>query len=339
MLRKLVLLLSFLLSASVFSQIGGKAVYQFLNLAQSPRQAALGGKTVTVVDYDVNQAFYNPATINAEMHKRLSVNYGSYYGEVSYGTAAYAYTYDRHLQTFHAGISYVNYGTFEGRDELGNLTSDFTGSEAALSLGYAYNIPWTDMFVGANAKLISSTLESYNSWGAAVDLGFLYVDYDNDINYGLTVRNLGFQIKPYQDTNEKLPLAIDAGISQLMENVPIRWHMTFENLQEWNIAFSNPNRAEGSLDGGSEEEKVSFFNNALRHVILGAELFPEKGFNIRLGYNFRRSEELRILEQRHFSGISVGFGLRFGKVKFDYSYSRYTVAANTSLFGLMIDLE
>ena len=339
MLRKLLFLFLFLLSATTFGQIGGKSVYQFLNLAQSPRQAALGGKTVTVVDYDVNQAFYNPATINAEMHNRLSANYGSYFGEVSYGTAAYAYTYDRHLQTFHAGISYVNYGTFEGRDELGNLTSDFTGSEAALSVGYAYNIPWTDMFVGANAKLISSTLESYNSWGAAVDLGFLYVDYDNDINYGLTVRNLGFQIKPYQDTNEKLPLAIDAGISQLMENVPIRWHMTFENLQEWNIAFSNPNRAEGSLDGGSEEEKVSFFNNALRHVILGAELFPEKGFNIRLGYNFRRSEELRILEQRHFSGISVGFGLRFGKVKFDYSYSRYTVAANTSLFGLMIDLE
>lgn len=339
MLRNLLFLFLFLLSATGFGQIGGKSVYQFLNLAQSPRQAALGGKTVTVVDYDVNQAFYNPATINAEMHNRLSVNYGSYFGEVSYGTAAYAYTYDRHLQTFNVGVSYVNYGTFEGRDELGNLTSDFTGSEAALSLGYAYNLPWTDMFVGVNAKLISSTLESYNSWGAAVDLGFLYVDYDNDINYGLSVRNLGFQIKPYEDTNEKLPLAIDAGISQLMENVPIRWHMTFENLQQWNIAFSNPNRAEGSLDGGSKEEKVSFFNNALRHVILGAELFPEKGFNIRLGYNFRRSEELRILEQRHFSGISVGFGIRFGKIKFDYSYSRYTVAANTSLFGLMIDLE
>lgn len=339
MLRKTVFLLSLLLSAVTFGQIGGKSVYQFLNLAQSPRQAALGGKTVTVVDYDVNQAFYNPATINEKMHNRLSANYGSYYGEVSYGTAAYAYTYDRHLQTFHAGISYVNYGTFEGRDELGNLTSDFTGSEAALSLGYAYNLPWTDMYVGANAKLISSTLESYNSWGAAVDLGFLYVDVDNDINYGLTVRNLGFQIKPYQDTNEKLPLAIDAGISQLMLNVPIRWHLTLENLQQWNIAFSNPNRAEGSLDGGSKEEKVSFINNALRHVIVGAELFPEKGFNVRLGYNFRRGEELRIVDKRNFSGISVGFGLRFGKVKFDYSYSRYTIAANTSLFGLMIDLN
>lgn len=339
MLQKAIFYFMLFLSTTVFSQIGGKNVYQFLNLAQSARQAALGGKTVTVVDYDVNQAFYNPATINQKMSNRLSTNFGNYYGEVTYGTAAYAYTYDKHLQTFHAGVSYINYGSFEGRDELGNPTSDFTGSEAALSLGYAYNLPWTDVYMGVNAKLISSTLESYNSWGAAVDLGLLYIDTQNDINYGLAVRNLGAQITPYADTREKLPLSVDAGISQLLENVPIRWHMTFENLQQWNIAFSNPNRAQGSLDGSTQEEKVSFFNNALRHLILGAELFPEKGFNIRLGYNFRRSEELRILEQRHFSGISLGFGLRIGKIKFDYSYSRYTLAANTSLFGLMVDLN
>lgn len=339
MLQKAIFYFMLFLSTTVFSQIGGKNVYQFLNLAQSARQAALGGKTVTVVDYDVNQAFYNPATINEKMSNRLSTNFGNYYGEVTYGTAAYAYTYDKHLQTFHAGVSYINYGSFEGRDELGNPTSDFTGSEAALSLGYAYNMPWTDVYMGVNAKLISSTLESYNSWGAAVDLGLLYIDTQNDINYGLAVRNLGAQITPYADTREKLPLSIDAGISQLLENVPIRWHMTFENLQQWNIAFSNPNRAQGSLDGSTQEEKVSFFNNALRHLILGAELFPEKGFNIRLGYNFRRGEELRIIEQRHFSGISVGFGLRIGKIKFDYSYSRYTLAANTSLFGLMVDLN
>lgn len=339
MLKRKLILLFLLITISNYAQIGGKYVYQFLNLTPSPRQAALGGKTVTVVDYDVNQAIYNPATINGDMHNQLAVNYGSYYGEVSYGSGAYAYTWDRHVQTFHTSVQYVNYGTFEGYDELGNATSDFTGSEAALSFGYAYNIPWTDFYVGANVKLISSTLESYNSWGAATDLGFLYIDERNDINIGVSVRNLGFQIKPYDNTNEKLPLAIDAGISQLMEHVPIRWHLTLENLQQWNIAFSNPNRAQETLDGNTEEEKVSFFNNALRHVILGAELFPEKGFNIRLGYNFRRGEELRIVDQRNFSGISAGFGIRFGKVRFNYSYSRYTVAANTSLFGLMINLE
>jgi hypothetical protein len=134
-------------------------------------------------------------------------------------------------------------------------------------------------------------------------------------------------------------LEIIAGVSQELENVPIRWHLTLENLQQWNIAFSNPARAESSFDGESTEEKVSFINNALRHVIVGVELFPKKAFNLRLGYNFRRAEELRLLEQRNFSGVSLGFGLKMNKLKFNYSYSRYTLAGNTSLFGLTVNFQ
>lgn len=337
-MRKIFLCIVFLFfSLTVFSQVGGKSVYQFLNLVTSPRQAALGGKTITIYDNDVNQAHFNPATINAEMDNKLSLNYGSYYGDVTYGTAAYAYTYDRHLQTFHAGVNYVNYGKFDGYDENGQPTASFTGSDISLSVGYAYNIPYSSFYVGANAKLISSTLESYNSFGAAVDLGAMFIDEPNDVNWALVIRNIGTQITPYYETREKLPLEVLVGVSQLMENVPLRWHLTLENMQQWNVAFSNPNRAEGSLDGGSNPEKISFFNNALRHIVVGAELFPEKGFNFRIGYNFRRAEELRLLEQRNFSGISVGFGLKIRKLKFNYSYSRYTLAANTSLFGLTID--
>ena len=337
MVKKIACTVLLLTNLAGFAQIGGRSVYQFLNLVTSPRQAALGGKTITIYDSDVNQAHFNPATINAEMDNKLALNYGSYFGEVTYGTAAYAYTYDRHLQTFHAGVNYVNYGSFDGYDENGQPTSSFTGSDMALSFGYAYNIPFSSFYIGANAKLISSTLESYNSFGAAVDIGGLFIDERNDVNWALVIRNIGMQITPYAETREKLPLEVLVGVSQLMENVPIRWHLTLENMQQWNIAFSNPNRAEGSLDGGSTPEKVSVFNNALRHVVVGAELFPDKGFNIRLGYNFRRAEELRILERRNFSGISVGIGLKIRKLKFNYSYSRYTLAANTSLFGLTID--
>ena len=313
-----------------FGQVGGKGVYQFLDLVTSPRQAALGGKLITIYDEDVNQAMFNPATINERMDNHLSLNYGSLFGEITYGTASYAYTFDRRTQTFHAGVNYVNYGTFAGYDENGVETSGFTGSEIALSFGYAYNIPFSDVFIGGNAKLISSTLESYNSFGGAVDLGAIYVDDYNDINIALTVRNIGTQFTTYAGTNEKLPLEIIAGISQELEHVPLRWHLTLENLQQWDVSFSNPARAEGNIDGGSTPEKVGFLNNAMRHVIVGAELFPEKAFNIRLGYNFRRSQELSLLEQRTFSGLSLGFGLRFNKIKFDYSYSRYTLDANTS---------
>jgi len=322
-----------------YGQIGGKYTYQFLNLVTSPRQAALGGKTVTIYDEDVNQANFNPATINPEMDNHLALNYGNYFGEVTYGTASYAYTYDRHYETIQAGINYVNYGNFDGYDEYGQATSSFSGSELALSFGYAYNVPNSNLYLGANAKLISSNLESYNSFGGAVDLGAIYIDDVNDVNWALSIRNFGTQFTTYADTREKLPLEIIAGVSQELEHVPLRWHLTLENLQQWNVSFTNPTQSETSLDGSTTEKKVSIFGNAIRHMILGIELFPKKAFNIRLGYNFRRAEELRIFEQRNFSGISLGFGLKFNKLKLNYSYSRYTLAGNTSLFGLTINFQ
>lgn len=323
----------------VFGQIGGRYTYQFLNLVTAPRQAALGGKVLTIYDDDVNQAHFNPASINPEMHNQLALNYGSYFGEVSYGTASYAYTYDQHLQTFQAGVNYVNYGEFEGYDENGQATNSFSGSEVAVSLGYAYNIPYSNFFIGANAKLISSSLENYQSFGGAVDIGAVFIDDRNDVNWALVIRNIGTQFSTYSGLREKLPLEILVGVSQELDNVPIRWHLTLENLQQWNIAFSNPVRGDTSIDGTETQEKVSFLNNALRHVIFGVELFPKRAFNVRLGYNFRRSEELRVVDQRHFSGISLGFGLKMNRLKFNYSYSRYTLAANTSLFGLTLNLQ
>jgi hypothetical protein len=96
---------------------------------------------------------------------------------------------------------------------------------------------------------------------------------------------------------EKLPLEIIAGVSQELENVPIRWHLTLENVTAMEYAFSNPARTTSSFNGINR--RVSFVNNALRHVIVGWRLFPKKAL-LRLGYNFRRAEELR-LEQRNFS--------------------------------------
>ena len=339
MLKRFVLLLFILICSISYGQIGGRYTYQFLNLTSSPRQAALGGENITIYDEDVNQAMANPAALNGDMDNHLAMNYGSYYGEASYGTASYAYTYDRHVQTFYAGISYVNYGTFEGYDENGQATSDFSGSEGALSLGYAYNIPFTDVHIGANAKLITSTLESYNSIGGAIDVGIMYQIQKNNVNLGLVFRNIGTQFTTYAGIQENLPFEIIAGVSQELEHVPLRWHLSLENLQQWNISFSNPVRGETNIDGTTSEEKVSFVNNALRHAVIGVELFPGRAVNLRLGYNFRRAEELRIDEQRNFSGISLGFGLKMNRLKFNYSYSRYTLAANASLFGLILNFQ
>ena len=339
MLKQFSILGFLLITTLVNAQIGGESTYQFLNLVSSPRQAALGGKIITIHDYDVSQALLNPANINADMDGQLGLNYSSYLGGIGYGTAAFAYTVDRRTKTFHGGISYINYGNFDGYDEFGNSTGSFSGSEAALSLGYALNIPWTDIYLGANLKFITSKLEQYTSFGMAVDVGAIYINEDIGFQAALSIRNLGTQISTYAGNRESLPLAVDFGMSQQLENVPIRWHLTMENLQTWKISEPNPARVTTDLNGNQTEEKVGFFNNALRHLVLGAELFPEKGFNIRVGYNFRRAEELRILEQRNFSGLSFGVGLKMNKIRFSYAHARYSSASNTNFFGLNIDLQ
>ncbi|MEM9687456.1 MAG: type IX secretion system protein PorQ [Bacteroidota bacterium] len=337
MLKKLAVYVLFLFTGVVAAQTGGKYTYQFLNLISSPRQAALGGRVITNYDYDVVQPLLNPATLNDEMSNRLALNYVNYLGDVNYGSAAYAWRMK--IGLFHGGVTYINYGNFDGRNEFGEATGDFTGSEVALSAGYAYHIPESNFHIGANVKIISSALAQYNSFGGALDFGGVYLDSINRLNIALVVRNVGLQFSTYAGEWERLPLEIALGISQELKNVPIRWHVTLENLQDWNLAFSNPARTEVTIDGEEIPEKVTAIKEFFRHLGIGAELFPDSGFNIRLGYNFRRGEELRILEQRNFSGLSAGFGIRINKIRFNYTFARYNVAANTSFFGLMINLR
>ena len=321
-----------------FSQVGGESTFQFLNLISSPRQAALGGKVLTNVDYDVTQPLNNPATINPELDNQLAVNYSNLLAGINFGTAAYAYTWDRRTQTVHFGATYINYGSFDGFDENGNSTGTFTGNEVAFSAGYARQIGFSDFYLGGNLKFISSQLEQFTSFGVAVDIGLIYINEDLGLNATVVVRNAGTQITTFAGQQEPLPFEVAAGISQKLEAVPVRWHVTLENLHIWPIARANPARITTDLNGNQTEENINIFDNIFRRVIIGAELFPERAFNLRIGYNFRRAEELRILERRNFSGLSFGLGLRLNKLRFSYTHARFTNVSNANFFGLQIDL-
>lgn len=326
------------LPACVLSQIGGQNTYQFLNLPVSPRHAALGGKNVTLTNYDPTSALNNPALINDEMDNQLSLNYMNFVGDINYGTASYAYFFNRRTRVVQAGITYINYGTFNGFDENANPTGEFTGSEAALSVGYQQQLGRSDFHLGANAKFISSRLESFSSFGVATDIGITYNNEFSNLIISGVVRNFGYQLRPFNEIRENLPLEVIFGISQKLDRLPFRWHITFENLQEWNIAFGNSARDEVDLTGNVTEDDPGFFANIFRRTIVGLEFFPESGFNVQLGYNFRRGEELRIEDQRSFAGLSAGFSIKFNKIRINYSYTRFNRAANTSFFGVNIDL-
>ena len=335
----LLLFFSLLNFAPIFAQISGESTYQFLNIPSSPRQLALGGKNITTQDDYVTSGLFNPSSVTQDMDNMLSLNYFSYFSDISFGSLAYAYRFDNRGNTLHFGFSYINYGDFIGYDEFGNYTSNFSGNESALSVGYATKLKNIPVTFGTNLKFITSIFEQYNSYGLAADIGFFYFDDTNDIKASLVLRNLGFQLKPYNEIHESLPFEINLGVSQKLENAPITWHITLENIQKWPIGLSNPSRIITDLDGNISEEKVSFFNEILRHTIVGVELFPDSFFNMLLGFSFRRSEELRILEQRNFSGISFGFGMKFNKLRFNYCHSKYSSASNVNFIGMQIDLD
>lgn len=326
-----------LLSLKTYSQVGVDYTYQFLNLPSSPVQAALGGKNFASSDY-VSQVFWNPATINEAMNDKVDASFSRVYGVANYGSLAYSKTF-RSKRNLFVGVNFINYGDMEGYDEFGIYTGNFHGNEVAVTAGSSYQIEQSDWYVGANVKFIFSAMESYQSIGAAIDLGLLYKDEIGQWDFAFTIRNLGAQLKTYADYREKLPVDVAISVSKELENVPLRWHITMDNLQQWDLSPSNPNRGTTSIDEEFKEEKVGFFNNALRHFIVGVELFPRKKFQVRLGYNFRKGEELRIVDNRHFAGITAGLGLQLKRFKVDYSYARQTTAANTSMFGVRFSMN
>ncbi len=330
-------LLLFLFSLISSAQVGGEQVYSFLNFSTSARQTALGGSVLTLTD-DVNQPFWNPASINAEMDSKMSFNYVNYLTEINYVSVAYAHTINRHIGTFHSGITYLNYGTFIAADENGTETGTFKAFDLAFSVGYAYQIPHSYFFVGANAKIINSVIEQYTSLGVAADIGIMYNNEAKPYRFAAVLRNAGTQITNYTDLQEPLPLQIQVGGSYQLEHVPIRIHGTLDNLQRWNLSYANPSDSTTDFEGNIFDNKPTFIDNLMRHVVIGAELFPDSSFSLRTGFNIQRAQELGLNQTRTFAGISLGFGLKLKRFKLNYAFSKYHPFADTHSFSLGVNL-
>lgn len=339
MIKKIGLVLLFSFVCNSYAQIGGKYTYEFLNLVSSPRQAALGGKVLTNNDWDTSQALHNPSAINDEMANQFALNFVNYFADINYGSVSYAKAFGEKKHLFAAGITYVDYGEFKGYDNNGVSTGDFSGNEFAFTVGYKYNVPNSNLKLGANAKFISSKLETYSSIGGALDLAALYEFKESNSMLTLVASNIGTQFTTYEDTKEQIPFHVDLAFARTLENMPLKWHIVFENLQQFDVSFENPNRGEEDLDGSTTPENISVFNKFMQHLVIGGELFHGKALNLRLGYNFRRGHELKIEDNRVFAGITAGFGLKLNKFRVNYAFQKFSAAANVHTFGLNINLQ
>ena len=323
--------------ANLLAQKGGETTYSFLGLTNSARISALGGEVVSIRDDDINLVFHNPALLHSGMHNHLSLNYVNYFAGVNYGYASYGYSREG-IGNFAAGMHYVDYGTFDRTDELGEIQGSFRASEYAMNLFYSRAVIDTFLTAGVNLKPIFSSFEQYNSFGIALDAGIVYHSPATYTSVGLVAKNLGFQIVSYTGKREKLPFEVQAGITQGLEHAPFRFSVTLQHLERWDLTYETDDRE--TINDPVERSRFDVFGDRLmRHVVLGVEFLMGENFHVDLGYNYKRRKEMKISTRPGMVGFSWGFGFRVSKFHFAFGRASYHLAGGTNHFSLTTNLS
>jgi len=322
-------------TAFLSAQIGGDATFRFLELSNSPRQLALGDP-ITLQDMDISTTLANPAMIRGEHGGQVMVNYEPYFDGISRGTAAYAYAFNRQ-KALVFDVNYINYGTFDGADPLGNPTGSFTGSEVALGIASSHYFIRQNIYIGARLRYTLSNLEAYTSTALSGDIGLYYSPVTKPWRIALVYQHMGSQLTAYEDVFEPLPANLSLGFSSALKHLPLRWHLTFHHLNKYPLYFDNPEDASQTLGGGTNQKPGGLTKKLLRHASFGVEVFPASLFSIRLGYHAQRAAELRILDIRNFSGLSFGVGIQMRRLRFQLAHARYNVAGNRTYIGVTLE--
>ncbi|MDX9751528.1 MAG: type IX secretion system protein PorQ [Flavobacteriales bacterium] len=322
-------------ASSAGAQLGGESAFRILDIPNSARAAALGGNYIAVVDNDINLGIFNPALLNPDMGRQLALSYLPYIDGINIGYAGYAHHFDSLGATFAGSVQYVDYGTFTRTDEIGNELGQFKAGEYVVQVGGG--IPLDSVFrIGANVKFISSNLDTWNSTAWAVDIGGVFNKASKGITVAAMVRNVGRQASTFTATREKLPWQFQVGTTYKFKHAPFRLGLMLEQLQRWDLTYEDPN-AQVQIDpttGEPIEDKVTFFDKAILHVVPSVEVLLSQNFMLRVGYNVRRRHELVLPDKPAATGLCFGLGLRVSRFHISYGYSQLHLAGISNTFTI-----
>lgn len=310
------LVLAIVLSTPLGAQPGPATTFSFLRLEPSARAAALAGSFSAIYGDDVNSLFYNPALLNAGMHRSASFSYLNHLGDVNAGFLAYG----RHLDgvgSFGAGLRFVSWGGMEGYDDTGESTGDFGASDAAVTVAYSRSDD-ERLSYGASLHALLSSVESYSASAVAADVGAAYHLAEAQMTLSASVNNLGVVLSSLGETRDDLPLDVRIAVSKRLQYVPLMLSVTGYNLNRI---------GDDTADGGA-------LSDVLRHVSFGGEFQFSEAFNVRFGYNHRRHQDLKMKSRLDMAGIGAGFGIKISSIRFDYAFNSWSSLGGLHQFTL-----
>jgi len=310
----------FPLLLTFFAAVGyaqeSQTAYNFLRLPVSAHAAALGGDNITIIEDDPSLMFSNPALLSSVSDKSINLNFMTYMAGATTASASYNRII-KQKATVAVTAQYMDYGKMKEMDANNVQTGEFSAKDIAVSGVFSYML--SDKITGGiTAKVINSYIGDYSSWAVGVDLGLNYYDPEREWSVSVVAKNLGGQLKAYDDEYEKMPLDVQLGVSKRFNALPFRLSATLVDLTHWGYSFLN-------------------------HVVVGADILFSQQIYAAVGYNFRRADEMTTLkgtdeESSHMAGLSFGAGLQLERFKLQLAYGKYHVSSNSLLVNVSYSL-
>ena len=310
-MKKFVLtLISTLLTCMLWAQ-ESQTEYNFLRLPVSAHAAALGGDNITIIEDDPTLMFSNPALASSVSDKTIGLSYMNYMSGANYMGASYTKALGEKA-TIAGGVQYMNYGKMKEYDQNNTQIGTFSASEIAIEGVFAYELAH-NIVGGITAKFINSYIGNYSSMAVGVDLGVNWYEPDYQWSVSVVAKNLGGQIKSYEENYGKMPIDVQVGVSKTFAALPVRVSATLVDLTHYNYRFIN-------------------------HLNLGADLLLSDNIWVGGGYNFRRANEMTIGTNEdasaHGAGFSMGGGINLERFKLNLAYGKYHTASSSILVNL-----
>ena len=304
-----------MIAAPVCGQTG-RSLYEFLDIPTSSRVYGLGGTNIAVIDADVTLADQNPALLGPEIESQLAVNYMHYMGSGNFAGVRFGKGAGER-GAWAAGIRYLNYGSFDGYEPDGTLTGTFKPQDIVFEGTYSHD--FTDRLRGGiNLKMVYSNYESYSAFAMASDIGINYYDDEKDLSLSAVMKNMGGQLKRFNERYDRLPFDIQLGYMQGLGSSAFSLAITAFHLTKWDLPYyTHPKNDSGEVS----ELKSTFMSNLFRHLIFGLQYQPSDRFYIDLAYNYKVRTDMSTYQRNFLSGFSAGLGLKVRGFSFGAAYA------------------
>lgn len=289
--------------------------YNFLKLPVSAHAAALGGDNISIIEDDESMIFNNPALLSSVSDKTINLNYMNYMSGANTASAAFNRIIKERASVA-ASAQFIDYGKMKEVDENNVQTGEFSAKDISIAGYFSYML--TDRIAGGiTAKFVTSYIGDYNSIAMGVDLGLNYYDPDKEWSVSLVAKNLGGQMKAYDDQYDRMPIDVQLGASKRFAHMPFRISATLVDLNHLDYKFIN-------------------------HLVAGADIIISPTIWVGIGYNFRRANEMKITEtdgsSSHGAGLSFGAGINLERFKVNLAYGKYHVSSSSILINLAYSL-